>query len=272
MSIILYSGTPGSYKSYHAVKECLTWLKQGRNLITNFPLLYQKRIKKIRGVYEQVTNDELTIDYLIDFAIKHHKKGVKAQTLLVIDEASIKFNSREFQNKDRLQWVNFFANHRHFNFDVILIAQQDRMIDRQIRMLIETEYRHRALKHYGFVGMMANLLFRGFFIVIERWYPAQTRVGSSFGIFNKRIANCYDTMGLFVDSKNKMSLARQAVEQELSRQEKNKKTFWQRLFRKKRGVTVAKNKDKREVQENISRFVDVLNSYVVRSASGTIKS
>ena len=65
MSVYLYSGTPGSYKSYHAVKECLTWLKQGKNLITNFPLNYQKRVKHPKGIYEQVTNDSLTIDYKI---------------------------------------------------------------------------------------------------------------------------------------------------------------------------------------------------------------
>ena len=148
MSVYLYSGTPGSYKSYHAVKECLTWLKQGKNLITNFPLNYQKRVKHPKGIYEQVTNDSLTIDYLVNFAIEHHKKGVKAQTLLVVDEASIKFNSRDFAKKDRMEWINFLANHRHFNYDVILIAQQDRMIDRQIRALIETEYRHKPQQRH----------------------------------------------------------------------------------------------------------------------------
>ena len=37
MAIELYSGTPGSYKSYHAVSECINALKHGKNLITNFP-------------------------------------------------------------------------------------------------------------------------------------------------------------------------------------------------------------------------------------------
>ena len=146
MAIMLYSGTPGSYKSYHAVIQCLNAFRFGRNLITNFPLNYKKRIKKpIKGVYECVNNLELTVDYLIDFAVKHHKPSVHAQTLVVIDEASIKFNSRDFNMKDRMGWINFFANHRHFNFDVILITQQDRMLDRQIRGLIETEFKHYIL-------------------------------------------------------------------------------------------------------------------------------
>ena len=275
MSIILYSGTPGSYKSYHAVQECLKWLKDGKNLITNFPLIYKKRFRKIKGIYEKVDNMQLTVDYLVEFAIQHHKKGVKAQTLIVIDEASIKFNSREFNNKDRMEWVKFLANHRHFNFDIILIAQQDRMIDRQIRSCIETEYKHRALKHYGFAGALLNLLFHGCYMCIEYWYPVKSRVGSNFGVFNSRIANCYDTMGLFVDSKNKMSVARQRADEELERQEKNKKSLFQKILQRlsmKRGVTVAENKHKRQVKKDISTFVNVLNSYVVRNSPNTFKS
>ena len=267
MSIMLYSGTPGSYKSYHAVKYSIDWLKRGGNVITNFPLLYQKRIKKIKGVYEQIDNMTLTIDYLVNFAIQHHKRGVKAQTLLVIDEASIKFNSREFSNKDRLDWIKFFANHRHFNFDVILIAQQDRMIDRQIRSLIETEYKHRSLKSYGFLGFFLNLFFRGCFMVVEYWYPVRTRVGSSFGVFHKRIADCYDTMGLFVDSNNKMSVARMRADAELALKEKNKKRFKisDLFIRHRKEVKIKDVKDKKtkqEVDKNLSQFVNVLGAYV----------
>ena len=51
--IFLYSGTPGSFKSYHAVAESLDWLRMGRNLITNFPLDYKKKIRKpIKGDYQ----------------------------------------------------------------------------------------------------------------------------------------------------------------------------------------------------------------------------
>lgn len=278
MAILLYSGTPGSYKSYHAVQYSLNWLKQGKNLITNFPLIYQKRIKKIKGIYEQVDNMQLTVDYLVNFAIKHHKKGVKAQTLIIVDEASIKFNSREFNNKDRMEWVKFLANHRHFNFDVILIAQQDRMIDRQIRSLIETECKHRALKNYGFLGFFVNLLFHGCYMSIEYWYPVKIRVGSTFGIFHKRIADCYDTMGLFVDSNNKMSVARQLADEELRKQEKHKKRFkiWQKIkkfthqqvnFFGKRGVKIKDVKDKKTLQQvnkDMSELVNILNGYIDR--------
>ena len=140
MSLILYSGTPGSYKSFHAVQFSLRWLRTGGNLITNFPLNYMHKLKKEpSGIYQCVDNFTLTVPYLMEFAKNYHHKSVHAQTLVVIDEASIKFNSRDFNMADRMQWINFFANHRHFNFNVILITQQDKMLDKQILGLIETE-------------------------------------------------------------------------------------------------------------------------------------
>lgn len=240
---MLYSGTPGSYKSYHAVKEAIAWLKLGNNLITNFPLNYKNYLKKpIKGVYKCVNNIDLTVDYLIDFAVEHHHKGVKAQTLVIFDEASIKFNSRDFNMHDRMEWINFFANHRHFNYDVILITQQDRMLDRQIRGLIETEYKHRAVKNYKLLGMLINALFRGCFMCVEIWYPCKLKNGSMFYIFNRKIASCYDTMALFVDSKNS----------------RNKKA----VINNGASDVVHQNE---QVRKNLTQLVTVLNAYVLRN-------
>ena len=261
MSIMLYSGTPGSYKSYHAVKQCIFWLKTGGNLITNFPLNYKRKIKKpIKGVYECVNNMELTVDYLIKFACDHHKMGIKAQTLVVIDEASIKFNSRDFNMHDRMDWINFFANHRHFNFNVILITQQDKMLDRQIRGLIEIEYKHRALKNYKLFGLLLDLLFHGCFMCVEIWYPCRLKTDAMFHVFNKKIASCYDTMGLFVDTKSKMAEARRKVQasQEV-------KTI----------VQVNDEASKKQVHEDMSKLVTVLSSYVqcnIQTSDGSCNS
>lgn len=254
MAISLYSGTPGSYKSFHAVKESLDWLRHGKNLITNFPLNYKNKLKKpIKGVYECVNNLDLTVDYLINFACEHHQPGLKAQTLLVVDEASIKFNSRDFNMKDRMGWINFFANHRHFNYDVILITQQDRMLDRQIRGLIETEYKHRSIKNYRFLGWLINLVCRGAYGVVEIWYPCKLKNGFQLCTFNKKVASCYDTMGLFVDSKNKMAAARQELES-----------------KQKEVIPIAKINDeitKKQVSDNMSKLVNVLCNYISCSSA-----
>jgi len=252
LAISLYSGTPGSYKSYHAVYRSILWLKTGGNVISNFPLNYKKVIKKpIKGTYEMVDNMSLTVDYLIDFAVKHHKRNVKAQTLVVIDEASIKFNSRDFNSKDRMDWVRFMANHRHFNFEIVLIAQQDRMIDRQIRGCIETEYKHRSLKNYKLFGRFLNWFFRGCFMCVEYWYPCKLKSESMFYVFNKKIADCYDTMALFVDSNDKMAAARQS-DAELVHQDQSKSHFKIFDFRRKEVKIVDVKEETQQVNQSIS--------------------
>lgn len=199
--ITIFTGTPGSYKSFHAVKYALNWLRSGRNLICNFPLDYTKKLKnEPKGIYKFIRDSDLNVNYLINFAVENHFSSFKTQTLVVIDEASLKFNSRSFMNADRIKWINFLANHRHFNYDFILICQSDKMIDKQIRCLVETEIKHRDLKNYKFFGRLLNLIFHGCFLSIEYWYPCQLKNTSEFCIFNKKIASCYDTMALFVDS------------------------------------------------------------------------
>ena len=198
MAISLYSGTPGSYKSYHATADIISWLVSGKNVIANFPVdaTKYKKNKKL-GKFTFVPNNELTVTYLLNFARAHHKPGRMAQTLVVFDEASIKFNARQFDSKDRMEWVNFFANHRHFNFEIILIAQNDRMLDRQIRGLLEYDYKHRALKNWNLAMALLSFACRGIFHVVEYWYPCKIKTSTQLRKFNKRIADCYDTMALF---------------------------------------------------------------------------
>lgn len=276
MAISLYSGTPGSYKSYHAVYRSILWLKTGGNVISNFPLNYSKVIKRpVKGVYEMVDNLSLTVDYLIKFAAEHHKPSVKAQTLVVIDEASIKFNSRDFNVKDRMEWIRFFANHRHFNFEIVLIAQQDRMLDRQIRGCIETEFKHRSLKNYKLFGRFLNWFFHGCFMCVEYWYPCKLKNDAIFHVFNKKIASCYDTMALFIDSNNKMSQARQeqskqnALPPSVTDTAITKKVYSPTSKQKTvpNAVTVANVKnitDRIQVKKNMSALVNVLGGYIAR--------
>ena len=257
--IYLYSGTPGSYKSYHAVWECILWLRMGGNLITNFPLNYKNVIKRpIKGVYEFVNNIDISVDQLVKFASEHHVKNYKAQTLVVIDEASILFNPRDFGRRGRMDWINFLANHRHFNYDIVLIAQSDIMLDKQIRTLIEIEYKHRAVKNYKVFGKILNLIFRGLFLYVDIWYPCKLRNGSQWMIFNKKIASCYDTLGLIEGSK--FSENRKSLESES-------------IVDKSKGVLKIANVHdpitKKQVRNDLTQLVNCLFSYVGRNG-GTV--
>lgn len=201
MSITLYSGTPGSGKSYHAALDIWTWIrKPGRGLICNFQLNHKIIDKRLRGRFDYVDNMHLTVRYLMDYAATYHKPGVEGQTLVIIDEAQILFNARSFASAGRLEWCEFFSQHRKFGFTFILIAQFDRMLDRQIRCLLEYDVHHRKLNNYGFGGILLSL-FSGlgvWFIAIEYWYGGNSlKLSSTMFHYRSSIGALYDSYSTF---------------------------------------------------------------------------
>lgn len=98
--------------------------------------------------------------------------------------------------------MTFFSQHRKLGFNVILITQSDRMLDRQIRPLIETEVRHRKLNNYGFGGLLLSLFSfgRSWFIAIDYWYGGnKLKLGHTVFPFRKRYSEVYDSYKLFSD-------------------------------------------------------------------------
>lgn len=178
--IYLYSGTPGSGKSCHQAEDILFNLKHGRFVIANYSI-NTDLIKKKRGYFYQLENDVLTPKNLIklaDWWFQSHKFKEGA-IRLYIDESQILFNAREWQKSDRSEWLKFFSQHRKFGFNIYLIAQNDRMLDRQIRGVIEYECIHRVLSNFGFKGILLSVLFGGrTYAVVTKWYPMAERVST----------------------------------------------------------------------------------------------
>lgn len=192
--IDLYSGTPGSGKSYHACDRVYYAIMRGQNVIANFPVRFPNRYKK-RGIFAYWNNSHITPDNLILFSKKVHTERKEHQTILIIDEAGVVFNSRTWQDANRLKWINFFSQHRKLGYDVILIAQSDVMIDKQIREFIETEHNHRKVSSCGAVGFFLQALFN--FADVKSYYSNKMRIGCDFMRYRQRIGNLYDTFRMF---------------------------------------------------------------------------
>ena len=124
MSITLYTGSPGSGKSLHCTENIINSLKKGINVISNYSINIDS-ISNCLGMYVHKTDEEITVDFLIEFARKNHVKGKENQTLIVIDEAQLKFNSRAWQDKSRVKWNKFFTVHRHLGYEIILATQKE---------------------------------------------------------------------------------------------------------------------------------------------------
>ena len=199
--ISLYSGTPGSGKSLHMAMNLYWWIRAGKPCICNFALATDKIKFSRKQDFHFVTEDKLTPSFLIEFARERIRKDGKVKEgsmLLVIDECQRIFNARDWGQKGRAEWLNFFTLHRHLGYDIILIAQFDRMLDRQIRSLIEYEYIHRKVSNFGWKGkILSCLAFGNLFVTVKVWYPMKEKVGSEFFRAKKMYYGLYDTFATF---------------------------------------------------------------------------
>lgn len=215
--ISLYSGTPGSGKSLHCARTIINWSRLGYPVVGNFTVDLSKYK---RADFTYCPNHEMTPDFLIKLSQeKVGSKPKEGSILLVIDECQLLFNAREWQQSGRAQWLSFFTQHRKLGYDIILIAQFDRMVDRQIRSLIEHEYIHRKMSNFGWQGKILSLIFGGkTFIAVKMWYPLHERLGSEIFHARKWMYSVYDTYAAFGSEKEKAAIADQTAAPELSKE------------------------------------------------------
>lgn len=197
--IYLYSGTPGSGKSLHCASVIYSRIFQNDIVISNLCVNPEsiKMHKKKKGEYIYINIYEMTPQYFLEFSKEYFKthKFQEGKILIIIDECQRIYNSRTWnENKNRNDWITFFAEHRHLGYDVILVSQNDRMIDRQIRALIEYECIHRKVSNFGIGGKIFSLFALGqLFVCVRVWYPIKEKVSSEFFKGNKRLYNFYNS-------------------------------------------------------------------------------
>lgn len=193
MSISLYTGTPGSGKSYHCTKMIYEYLKKGKNVISNFPIIVPE---DITGFFVLIEKDsDLSIEFLYNFAKANHSKGDENLTLIVIDEAQLRFNSRDWANKDRAGWNSFFSVHRHLGYEIVLSTQNADFIDKQMRVLVECEYKHKNLKKTK-LGLLFPFM-PTWFMIVQFHYSTKMKMGVSHSFYDKKIGARYDSYVFF---------------------------------------------------------------------------
>lgn len=195
--IYFYSGSPGSGKSLHVAEEIYYYLRSGRNVIANFDIDIES-IKPFwgrkMGCFFEVPTAELDVNGLYGFDRNFHKPFVESQTLLVIDECSIIFDARTFMDRSRRPWIKFFQQHRKYCYDVILISQTDRAVDRQIRALFEYEYKHRKINNFKLFGKLLGKLCGGdLFCYVVTWYGVKQRIRSHFFRGRRKFFRLYNS-------------------------------------------------------------------------------
>lgn len=202
----IYDGTPGTGKSLHVVDDIRSYLSRGCNVICNFDFRYDLMGKKCKGEFIKRENRELAFpDFVMKYGKEHNvnKDGsvIMGHTLLVIDEAQNLFDARQWNCSGRREWNEFFAVHRHYGYDIILITQNLKSLDKRIQANAEFEVLHRNMKNYKFLGFILSLFFFGhLFVWVKRYLSTKDKVASKWFIGNKRKFRYYDSFILF-DSK-----------------------------------------------------------------------
>lgn len=226
--IHFFTGKPGNGKSLHMAEIIYREMKKGKNVIANFPVnegyfkncrhpektgvfLYEPNFYWLNNAYILPGGTSKScsysyIDGLYNYARMFHKRNKKGQimekqTLLVLDECQELFNNRLWNRKDRLLWTGFFRQHRKLGYEVYLISQDDKVIDKQIRNVLQFEYEHRALKYYKAFGKLLSILAGGnLFVVIQKNYSVKVKdakTKSSFFKGKKKFYDFYDSYAIF---------------------------------------------------------------------------
>lgn len=193
--VTLYSGTPGSGKSTHAAQTILDAVRKGVVVVANFEVNLSV-LGSRAGNFHYVPNSDLSVKWLRDFSsgVFGGKRVREGGILLVVDEAQLLFNSMEWQKTYKDGWLSFFTQHRKYGYDIVLITQVDRMLNRQIRGIIEYEYIHRKVRNLGgFWGLFLSF-FLGKFYAVETWYQVRNlRTGGHAMFYSKQAFKLFDT-------------------------------------------------------------------------------
>lgn len=183
--IVFFVGTPGSGKSYEAVKKIVDNLRLGRNVCTNIDGMdlpeCQEYMKTILGMddyrfhslFRFLQKDEITRfwetetiltpsfirdyenDVFEDLVTESHELICPKGSLIVLDEVHKHFNARDWnatdssgRNANKLlgDWA---STHRHLGYDLVLITQHIDKVDKQVRTLTEWTYFFRKVNFFG---------------------------------------------------------------------------------------------------------------------------
>lgn len=146
--ITLISGIPGSGKSLNAVSRyLLPALKANRRVVTNISGLDLLLV----SVYIDLDPQEVEKNLIIqdEFSTEIIQEVCKQNDLIIIDEAQLYWNSRDFKEQENKNVLAILQKHRHYGQDYVFLTQNIDQVDVGIRRLCAVHYRLVKLSNVG---------------------------------------------------------------------------------------------------------------------------
>lgn len=193
MSIIAYTGLPGSGKSYDVVaNQVLPALKAGRRVCTNIPLNVEDISKVVPYAAELLsefpTERVQASPELID---EYAKPGV----VLILDEVWRLWPAGQKANQVPEPFRKLLAEHRHMvgadgnSMQIVLVTQDLAQIGKFARDLVETTFHHTKLTHIGASGSYRIDVYNG--PMSGPNPPKAARMREIFGRYDSTIFKLY---------------------------------------------------------------------------------
>lgn len=149
--IIGFVGTPGSGKTYEAVKKLLDNLRMGRRIYTNIDGLESQECQEMIKTYCGLSDFDLAerLHLLDKSQSQEFWLHVEDRSLIILDEVHKLFSNRDWASQTNKEFTEWASTHRHNGFDVVLITQDIEKIDKHARSLIEWTYFFRKVNFFG---------------------------------------------------------------------------------------------------------------------------
>lgn len=198
----IFDGRPGDGKSYTAVAmKILPHLAAGGYVATNIEMIPEGVAAYILKRTGKVFNSERLRILTEDEAPSFHRHippgNENVRVLVVLDEAHLFFNSRDWQKSDKghRDTFNLATQHRKYFLDIVLISQHFANIDSQFLRLVEELWRFRDLGKWKFpfpgMGWFKIPFVRFLAVVYDR--DGKTLQKRYWQSFDKLVGAAYNT-------------------------------------------------------------------------------
>lgn len=174
------TGKRGEGKTLASVVIAGRYLAKGRPVATNIDLFVEHLLPAFNKTnFYRLPDCPSSQDLnLLPLGNPEPQKD-KKNGLLMLDEAAVFMNSREWRSDDRMGLIRWLAHSRKYGWDLLLIAQHPKMIDSQVRdSLLELHASAKRMDKIGipFLSFLAQYYF-GLKLRLPKLHVVTTRYG-----------------------------------------------------------------------------------------------
>lgn len=164
--IVAFEGTPGSGKTYDAVREICNNLKLGRRVYTNVEGMELPECQRFlqdfcnlddyqfKSLFYWLPDSDMChfwdLTKLTEMnGVEHKSRLVQDGSLIVIDEIHKLFSTRDWNSDLNKHFSDWASTHRHYGYDCYFITQSLSKIDKRLHSVIEWTYVYKKVNFLG---------------------------------------------------------------------------------------------------------------------------